>query len=1285
MPASVLPEAIAVQPQPCSQIEAEEALKRFEEEAMNTKRLAFTAEEKQQIDEWCVTSFTRCQRLIAKASPKVLIIQESQWRLTALSIRLSRLGCNCHTARNGRDAFRYWEDQKGHLSPFDAVIIDREMDWIGGIEFVRMVRQHQKQAQCAPISVIATCRGRDHPVKVIKEGFDHFIKLPLALHSQNLAHLLLPEYLHDQARISLFSKKPHYDKIMDVFDTMTQLNEAIQRQLQSVMSENQIDTTQLEDLIVALKGKCAALEHELRISQNRDTGEAGSHMRLLRDEVAKLKKENTILTVTNRKFLKTPGLYRKGWRGADEEDESEGIIGQLQNEKETLQNDVEFLANRYKLNPATMNNAGKKISSVISNKSKVAAVKVAPQTQTPIVAPQRWQRRFEVLQARTEARECSFMWEEDRYNMPAEQPQTFTELTPEQRKEQDDLPSFARIRRYGEEIWAPAREASKVCIVENELRDFLAKITSTVIGKPLADMAHNTHDYHSQVDRSFVLLLSQVRKLTLKKGMDAGQVLKAVWGYLARFTTKLEQLELAFVSLFRDVSTQLAAGFMKNERGQNSTISKEILDELERERQEADALAREAESEEIPTTGTSDTERKMRKVNMGVKFESLLKRKVEALEKDYNEKNAMAKGRETQLNTRYNDLENEHVSLKDQLAQKEQVLLEVLTLQQNTYRVAQALHRTRTMSPLSTPAERTTNLADIYRKMKIVTDTHLNGHIRPEDNSRLKMGVMDMEVPKEDPEVPLFYSTEQGTQTESDESFLEDVINQQARAAAMTAPNTPSISDDSRPPTGEKEPIPHTGYEEEETPPAVVEEEPVEEQIRQNSRNDDHRNFPTKRESPRRSVGRMKLSAAAAAVRAFKGYGAHYAGIAEDEPRIEEEPIPPANGPWKNRKAMRTPKIEFKLPGLPEMGGKTSPPPEMEASVAKYSRVLSAQRKAYNPLFDRPRPSPAEETNIKSQIEAERNNFTKTWNDLRESRLSPHRQRSKKHASPKEDERNLKDIMDAMMNTKEGELVRDKSLEIIKKKKVDNKTTNRPASDPEAQPLRPYGHQGIDTRGMQQDSRRDKSLLRASLPSALDISFGATVKNDDIASALMKFRPPEVQEMEDPESVIRSFNSLFGVKKKTKKVKPAADGSAVETGAAAEEEEEETGVLAFKTVDKCRSMKDMDVLRNKAQNKVNNDGIATALAGFGAVYGGQTNTAMAPLIPKPPVSNPNTRTRTTVLQGGLQYATETVLHAFETPDRKLPPLSQYAQAKSTKLAWSGEIQGHVVYQMQELY
>lgn len=119
---------------------------------------------------------------------KVLIVDDSTTMLRIISNTLLRVGVeNIMTAENGLDAFN-----KFSANRFDLIITDWNMPEMDGLEFVKKVREEDKDI---PIIMVTTEGGKREVITALKAGVNNYIVKPFT--PQVLKEKLIPlaEYL----------------------------------------------------------------------------------------------------------------------------------------------------------------------------------------------------------------------------------------------------------------------------------------------------------------------------------------------------------------------------------------------------------------------------------------------------------------------------------------------------------------------------------------------------------------------------------------------------------------------------------------------------------------------------------------------------------------------------------------------------------------------------------------------------------------------------------------------------------------------------------------------------------------------------------------------------------------------------------------------------------------------------------------------------------------------------------------------------------------------------------
>ena len=102
--------------------------------------------------------------------PNVLLVDDEEKFLDALSQRLGTRGLDAVTATSGEEALVKIKNKN-----FDAIILDITMPGIGGIETLKRIRKENPEVQI----IMLTGRGSvDKAVEAMKEGAIDFLEKP---------------------------------------------------------------------------------------------------------------------------------------------------------------------------------------------------------------------------------------------------------------------------------------------------------------------------------------------------------------------------------------------------------------------------------------------------------------------------------------------------------------------------------------------------------------------------------------------------------------------------------------------------------------------------------------------------------------------------------------------------------------------------------------------------------------------------------------------------------------------------------------------------------------------------------------------------------------------------------------------------------------------------------------------------------------------------------------------------------------------------------------------------
>eukprot|EP00659_Diplonema_papillatum_P002854 gene2854-4478_t len=474
-----------------------------------------TTDDVSELDQRLRAAFFKAQGVVAKKEvPKVLLILDNLWETLIFSLRLRRLGAVCHAVRRGRDAFRHWEHQRTSAVPFDLVVIDREMDWIGGIEFIRMVAAHHQKYKARPICVIAVCKGKDDPRTVLDEGFGFMMKRPVGMHFNTFTQLLLPEHMRVRNRFGILCRQPAYQRIRSVFETV----EASDIQQQLLLSTNDPEyANAMDSMIKELNRRISDLETALSVARKGNGGDEALNDILAENQ--KLRNENMVMSLSKGR---TKVLYKEK-RSLDYDadrspEEWKNLLFSIEAENNMLKHDIEFLTTRIygEMNEKT---SGIDLQSFLrERRTEMRKVVYRPQINVR-AGPRRLVHRLTWHQYALSQMEQGCMQLEDH---PAETAAVNGKSN--------------KLRRYGDTYWQGARENSKVAAVEHELETFIVSLASRTDQTALQGLTRPTTFYST----------------------------------LARFVTKFEQNELTCLSLLRDGALGYAAGPQKRPHHRSS-------------------------------------------------------------------------------------------------------------------------------------------------------------------------------------------------------------------------------------------------------------------------------------------------------------------------------------------------------------------------------------------------------------------------------------------------------------------------------------------------------------------------------------------------------------------------------------------------------------------------------------------------------------------------------------------------------------------------------------------
>lgn len=111
--------------------------------------------------------------MIEKRKANVLLVDDEEQFLDALSQRLEARGLKVKAVTSGEDAVNQVEDHN-----FDAIIVDLAMPGIDGIETLRRIKEKRPDLEIIMLTGHATVRSG---IEAMKLGADDFLEKPVEL------------------------------------------------------------------------------------------------------------------------------------------------------------------------------------------------------------------------------------------------------------------------------------------------------------------------------------------------------------------------------------------------------------------------------------------------------------------------------------------------------------------------------------------------------------------------------------------------------------------------------------------------------------------------------------------------------------------------------------------------------------------------------------------------------------------------------------------------------------------------------------------------------------------------------------------------------------------------------------------------------------------------------------------------------------------------------------------------------------------------------------------------
>lgn len=108
------------------------------------------------------------------AQEKILIIDDDQLLLKAISLGLKKEQMITYTASNGTEALTALQE-----STFDAILLDLQMPDIDGLELIQSMRTRQIYT---PVIMISGCEDEYHKILALGMGADDYLTKPFSIH-----------------------------------------------------------------------------------------------------------------------------------------------------------------------------------------------------------------------------------------------------------------------------------------------------------------------------------------------------------------------------------------------------------------------------------------------------------------------------------------------------------------------------------------------------------------------------------------------------------------------------------------------------------------------------------------------------------------------------------------------------------------------------------------------------------------------------------------------------------------------------------------------------------------------------------------------------------------------------------------------------------------------------------------------------------------------------------------------------------------------------------------------
>jgi DNA-binding NtrC family response regulator len=142
-----------------------------------------------------------------KVEAKVLLVDDEEQFLDALSQRLETRGIKVDSVTSGEDAVKKVEDQN-----FDAIIVDLAMPGIDGIETLKRIKEKRPDLEIIMLTGHATVKSG---IEAMKFGAEDFLEKPVDLNE------LLEKIGEAKNKRMLVVEKGHQEEVRKIIKSKT--------------------------------------------------------------------------------------------------------------------------------------------------------------------------------------------------------------------------------------------------------------------------------------------------------------------------------------------------------------------------------------------------------------------------------------------------------------------------------------------------------------------------------------------------------------------------------------------------------------------------------------------------------------------------------------------------------------------------------------------------------------------------------------------------------------------------------------------------------------------------------------------------------------------------------------------------------------------------------------------------------------------------------------------------------------------------------------------------------